>query len=153
MFNDEKQDNFVMIRNLILLVLVLVIGTVLIINYTKKDEEDVLDKNIYLMISAVKLESIDGIPKTTNVGEEKYYKDSLGKVIDFNGINFIIEEFTNTSVVLKLNNDYIDLYEDASCPNKLCTKGTKISLNGSKTITLTDSTNTYSYTIYFKKKK
>lgn len=153
MFNDEKQDNFIMIRNLILIIVVLLVGTILIINYNNKDKEDELDKDIYLMVTTVKSETIDGTPKTTNIGEEKYYKDSLGKVIDSNGINFIIEEFTNTSIILKLNNNYVDIYEDAKCPNKQCSKGSQISLDGSKTITLTDKSNTYSYTIYFQKKK
>ena len=153
MFNEEKQDSFVMIRNLVLLIVVLVVGITLMIMFNHKEKDDSLDTSVYLMVTTVKSETIDGVAKTTNLGEDKYFKDDIGKVLDSNGFNFIIEEFTNTSLALKINNDLIDTYGDVSCPNKLCTKGTYISFDGSKTVTLMDKSNKYSYTIYFQKKK
>ncbi len=153
LFNEEKNNNFTMIRNLILIIVVLVVGFILIINFNKSEKNDELDKNIYLMITTVQSETENGVAKTTNLGEEKYYKDNIGQVINSNGMNFIIEEFTDNSIVIKLNNDFLDLYGDASCPKGRCAKGAKISLDGSKTITLTDTSNKYSYTMYFQAKK
>ena len=153
MFNDDKQDNYIMIRNLILLVLVIGIGSILIVSYFKGNKKEENNKNIFLMITTIKTETIDGIPKTTTIGEDKYYKEDLGREINSNGMSFMIDEFTNTSISLKINNEMIDLYDDLGCPNKLCPKDKRISLDGSKTLTLTDKSNTYSYTIYFQKKK
>lgn len=153
MFNDEKQDNTRMIRNAVLLIVVLVVGITLMITFNHKEKDDQIDTSVYLLITTVKSETIDGTAKTTNLGEDKFYKDDIGKVLDSNGFNFIIEEFTNDSLIIKLNNNLIDIYGDASCPNKICSKGSTINLNGSKTITLMDKNNNYSYTIYFQKKK
>ena len=153
MFNDDKQDNSLIIRNLILLVLVIGIGSILIVSYFKGNKKEEDNKDIFLMVTTIKTETIDGMPKTTTIGEDKYYKEDLGKEINNNGMNFVIDEFTNTSIALKINNEMIDLYDDLGCPNKLCQKGKRISLDGFKNLTLTDKSNTYSYTIYFQKKK
>ncbi len=153
MFNDDKQDNSLIIRNLILLVLVIGIGSILILSYFKGNKKEEDNKDIFLMVTTIKTETIDGMPKTTTIGEDKYYKEDLCKEINNNGMNFVIDEFTNTSIALKINNEMIDLYDDLGCPNKLCQQGKRISLDGSKNLTLTDKSNTYSYTIYFQKKK
>jgi len=153
MFNNDKQDNYIMIRNLILLVLVIGIGSILIVSYFKGNKKEDNNKDVFLMITTIKTETVDGMPKTTTIGEDKYYKEDLGKEINNNGMSFIIDEFTNTFISFKINKEMIDLYGDLDCPNKLCQKDKRISLDGSKTLTLTDKSNTYSYTIYFQKKK
>ncbi len=108
MFNDDKQDNSLIIRNLILLVLVIGIGSILILSYFKGNKKEEDNKDIFLMVTTIKTETIDGMPKTTTIGEDKYYKEDLGKEINNNGMNFVIDEFTNTSIALKINNEMID---------------------------------------------
>ena len=154
MFNDETEDNKTMIKNLVLIIVVLVVGFTLIFIYNKSNKtEEVLDTSIYLMITTVKSETINGTPKTTTIGEDKYYKDDLGKELNSNGMHFSIETFTNNKIVIQLNDNLIDIYKEALCPNQQCSIGTKISLDGSKSITLTDESDKYSYTIFFQKKK
>ena len=153
MFEDEKKDNYIMIRNLVLLIAVLVVGfTLMFIFNNKNNKEDTIDKSMYLTVITVKFETVNGVFKSTNIGEEKFYIDDVGKELNSNGLSFTIESLDTKSVKFELNNDYIS-EEEKLCPNKQCVKGTIISLDSTKTINITDKSNTYSYNIYFQKKQ